>query len=148
MAGYVRWLQQYGAKAVPILFDEDINSIYDKMQYLNGILFPGGAGDYVQNGKLILERVKELNENGQYFPLWGTCLGIERFVEWTAEKEEKVLEVVQVKQRSIPIKLTQAGAQSGMFQFIGQEKIKLLEQGNFTYNWHTYGIRPQTFDND
>ena len=35
-----------------------------------------------------------------------------------------------------------------MFEYIGEEFTNELENGNYTYNWHTYGIRPSTFAND
>lgn len=148
MSAYVRWLEQYGARSIPILCDEDINVTYEKMKYINGILFPGGAGDYVENGKLILKKVMEINDSGRFFPMWGTCLGIETFAEWTATVEKKVLEEISVQQRCIPISLTPDADKSKMFSFFGSEVTLLLQTGNHTYNWHTYGIRPSTFQND
>lgn len=50
---------------------------------LYSILFPGGAtwfnqsNGYADAGMFIYNNAKELNDNGTYFPLWGTCLGFE-----------------------------------------------------------------------
>lgn len=30
---------------------------------------------YLRTITYILERVKEINDDGDYFPLWGTCMG-------------------------------------------------------------------------
>lgn len=47
------------------------------------VLFPGGAtyftekNGYADAGKYIFTIARELNAKGEYFPLWGTCLGFE-----------------------------------------------------------------------
>lgn len=47
------------------------------------VLFPGGAtwfnqsDGYADAGRHIFDIAKEMNDNGQYMPLWGTCLGFE-----------------------------------------------------------------------
>lgn len=48
------------------------------MEKLNGVLYPGGnadGDDYYPFAKAIFEKAKEMNDKGNYFPLWGTCLG-------------------------------------------------------------------------
>jgi len=44
------------------------------------VLFPGGGGDYLEFGRFIFKKIKEYNDNGTYYPMWGTCLGFEDFV--------------------------------------------------------------------
>lgn len=47
------------------------------------ILLPGGAtyfnqtGGYSEAGKHIYDIAVEMNNQGDYFPIWGTCLGFE-----------------------------------------------------------------------
>lgn len=47
------------------------------------MLFPGGDSDYFkgstfgENTLYIYEKIKKLNDQGTYFPLWGTCQGFE-----------------------------------------------------------------------
>lgn len=56
MAGYVRFLESFGARVIPILHDDPIEVSLSKMEHINGLLFPGGAGDYVDNGKQMFMR--------------------------------------------------------------------------------------------
>ena len=53
------------------------------MDNLNGVLFCGGNCDddeqYFNFGKAIFEKAKQMNDKGIYFPLWGTCLGLQEF---------------------------------------------------------------------
>lgn len=50
------------------------------------VLFPGGAtyfnqsNGYADAGQHIYEIAKELNDEGNYFPIFGTCLGFELLV--------------------------------------------------------------------
>jgi len=85
MAAYVRYIQGAGARVVPIVYDEPEEVTIEKLGKVNGVLFPGGGGDYVNVGKLIVEHAKKMNDEGQFFPLWGTCLGFERLAIFTAK---------------------------------------------------------------
>lgn len=50
------------------------------------VLFPGGAtyfnqsNGYADAGEHIMAIAKEMNDAGDYFPLFGTCLGFELFI--------------------------------------------------------------------
>lgn len=66
---------------MPILQGESEQEIDDKLARVNGVLFPGGGGDYISSAKYIQKRVKEINNNGTFFPLWGTCLGHETILQ-------------------------------------------------------------------
>ena len=61
-ASYVRFLESAGARVVPILYDESRKSIKEKVSKLNGLLFPGGGGNYVISGILALDQIKRLND--------------------------------------------------------------------------------------
>ena len=43
------------------------------MEKLNGIVLPGGNGNYLDLGEKIFNKVKEFNDNGQFYPLFGIC---------------------------------------------------------------------------
>lgn len=50
------------------------------------ILWPGGAtwfnntGGYADAAKHLYNAILEANQNGEHYPLWATCLGMERLV--------------------------------------------------------------------
>jgi len=56
----------------------------EKLKSLDGVLYPGGGGDYEHVGRLILKHAISENDAGRFFPVWGTCLGFERLVMYTA----------------------------------------------------------------
>lgn len=61
---------------------------------LLSVLFPGGAvyfnntNGYGDAGEHIINIAKEINDNGTFFPVWGTCLGMELLVLKTANNTE------------------------------------------------------------
>ena len=55
MAAYVRFLQAAGARVIPILYNEPMSQLLDKLKRVNGVLFPGGGGEYIDVAKLILD---------------------------------------------------------------------------------------------
>jgi len=63
------------------------------MDQINGMLFPGGGIDLMPDGKfdpftesaqVVWDYAKELNDKGDFFPLWGTCQGHELFATLVA----------------------------------------------------------------
>jgi len=77
-ATYIKHIESAGGRVIPIIFGVDTEeTIKEKMSKINGILFPGGTalGDYYVQGKMIWNHAKKLNDEGIFFPLWGTCLG-------------------------------------------------------------------------
>ena len=56
------------------------------------MLFPGGEGNYYSYGQQIINKLKELNDAGQFYPAWGTCLGFENLLIWASDRGTDILE--------------------------------------------------------
>jgi hypothetical protein len=58
-------------------------------------MFTGGGADfdleYKAFGKKVFEYAMELNDNGTFFPMWGTCLGQQNFAEFVASDPDNVI---------------------------------------------------------
>ncbi|KAK0072842.1 hypothetical protein PV325_010701 [Microctonus aethiopoides] len=82
-ASYVKYLESSGARVVPIWIGENESYYEDILSKINGVLFPGGNADFNQtngfaeSGNKIFKIATRMNNNGDYFPIWGTCLGFE-----------------------------------------------------------------------
>ena len=46
MCAYVRYIQASGARVVPLIEGESEEILLHKLNHINGVLFPGGDGDY------------------------------------------------------------------------------------------------------
>nr|CAD7426677.1 unnamed protein product [Timema monikensis] len=76
-ASYVKFVEGSGGRVVPII-----------------VLFPGGAVNfedadgYAAAGANLLDLATEANQNGDYFPVWGTCLGFQLLTYLAAGRRE------------------------------------------------------------
>ena len=75
MAAYVKFVEAAGARVVPILYNEPTSVTLDKLSKLDGVLFPGGANSYVSKARTIMSELTKYNDEGHFYPAWGTCLG-------------------------------------------------------------------------
>jgi gamma-glutamyl hydrolase len=64
MAAYVKFMEAAGARVVPLIWNEPEDVTMEKLSKLNGVLFPGGAGDYVEYGRNIINQLMEYNDAG------------------------------------------------------------------------------------
>src|SRR5687768_15658996 len=77
MTPYVQFMESAGARVVPLIMGEPEEVTLEKLRKLDGVLMPGGGGDYYDYGEFIYKYIKDQNDIGHYYPLWGTCLGFE-----------------------------------------------------------------------
>jgi len=49
---------------VPLLITQSDEEIYEQLEKLNGVVMPGGNGNYLDLGEKILNKVKEFNDDG------------------------------------------------------------------------------------
>lgn len=88
---YIRWIEHTGANAIIIPYSISKNALKRQMELIQGVVWTGGAIEtnrYTENQRLAylntLKRcflqAKECNDQGRYFPIWGSCLGFEMLV--------------------------------------------------------------------
>ena len=90
-SSYVKYLEMSGARVVPVRIDHSYSELDYLFPRLNGLLFTGGSAnfwvnssstpvlspDYAAKACYLFNKVKQANDQGQFYPLWGTCLGFE-----------------------------------------------------------------------
>ncbi len=103
MKSYVSWLESVGARVVPFIRGEDQSVTLDKLSKVNAILFPGGDGDYLEYGRFIFEKAITMNDQGNYFPVWGTCMGYENMMSYVADEGWNVLGVYDLDSASLTL---------------------------------------------
>jgi len=70
-------IESSGGQVVPIPYDissDDVDFLFDR---INGVLFTGGGSGMPDGAKRMLNKAVDANSEGDYFPVWGTCLGFE-----------------------------------------------------------------------
>eukprot|EP00347_Sterkiella_histriomuscorum_P009680 403340286 len=149
MASYINYIESGGARTVPLIYDGDLDTELAKLDKLNGVLYCGGsgAGDYDYFGKKVFEKVKQMNDDGQYMPIWGTCLGFEDLAMYTSDDSDTVLERFAADDESYSVKFLVDPKTTKMFQILGSD-ANVFENYNITYNHHSWGVGPDRFKTD
>jgi len=147
MAAYVKFIEAQGARVVPIINEETNSTTLEKLEHLDGVLYPGGGGlDYIYKGKFVFDQVKKFNDAGKFYPAWGTCLGMEFFTVYTAEAGWDVVENLPAFGVSLPLDFLVDPAQTRMFK--GYSSANLFSKGNYTYNMHRHATPLANFQSD
>lgn len=147
MSAYVKFIEASGARVVPIINEESNSTTLEKLEHLDGVLYPGGGGlDYIYKGRFVFDQIKKFNDAGKFFPAWGTCLGMEFLTVYTAEAGWDVVGDMPAFGVSLPLNFTKNPAETRMFKDYAD--AGKFEQGNFTYNYHRHAASPESFQSD
>lgn len=76
-ASYVKWIEAAGGRVVPLPYEMNDTAARAIIRKVNGLLFPGGSADLNPTARNLMKLALQINDNGDVFPVWGTCLGFE-----------------------------------------------------------------------
>ena len=142
-ASYVKYLEGSGARVVPINFFATEAELDALLPSLNGVFFPGGDAEFPKAAQYTFNKVKEFNDAGEYFPLWGTCMGFE-WLLMSATEDANILDPktgqMDAYNYSIPLDFTQTYKNSKIFKQSPSAINTYLSTENVTMNNHHYGI--------
>ncbi|XP_067005666.1 gamma-glutamyl hydrolase-like [Anabrus simplex] len=144
-ASYVKFLEGAGARVVPIWIGKG-KSYYKKVIYsLNGVLFPGGAAEftdpdgYAEAGVYLYEYAIKMNEKGVYFPLWGTCLGMELMTFLAAGRREHRCDCWGYDQ-ALPLTLKSDFQRSKLFENVPESMLDIFMNKPVAAHYHQFCI--------
>ena len=106
-ASYVKWVEMAGARVVPLRYnvstDAELETLFNS---LNGMLYPGGGVPSSRNAQKMFDMAVAANKRGDHFPVWGTCLGFEWFMQYVAGYDSIVTGGFDSENISIPLTYT------------------------------------------
>lgn len=147
-ASYVKYLESAGARVVPIRLDLE-NEEYEKLfQSINGVLFPGGSVDlrksgYANTAKIFYDLAIQSFDDGDYFPVWGTCLGFEELSYLVSG--ECLLTHTDTVGITMPLNFTKGILQSRMFRNFPADLLLSLAIEPLTANFHKWSLSKTNF---
>lgn len=148
MASYVKYVEAQGARVVPLILSDPAEKTLDKLKHLNGVLFPGGGGSYYDIGRTVFTEIIKMNDDGQFFPAMGICLGLEYILSYTSKRSfDDVIGWYNAVDVSLPIDFTVDPAKTKLFGKMGADAYELTKH-NYTYNFHKRGISPKDLQGD
>jgi gamma-glutamyl hydrolase len=153
-ASYVKWIESAGGRVVPIPFNVGKDRLKELFNGVNGLLFPGGGTDldsspYIHALEYLFELALEDNNKGNYFPVWGTCLGFEAVSRIVARDFGVLTWGYDAHNISWPLHFTEAAAKSKLFGSPLATRLDLLNifaKQDVTMNNHQGGVDPAHFN--
>jgi len=148
MKSYVDWIEAQGARVVPLIVDEPRDVTADKLKRMNGVLFPGGDGNYSSFGRFVFDTVKKINDEGTYIPIWGTCAGFHELVSYVADAGWAVHDVYDMDSASLTLDFAYGDPTDIQIYSNLGPKANLFTTYNMTYNSHHWSLNPAKFQTD
>ncbi|XP_039445076.1 gamma-glutamyl hydrolase-like isoform X3 [Culex pipiens pallens] len=149
-ASYVKFVEGAGARVVPIWINKTRDYYEALLPKLNGALFPGGAtwfnqsNGYAEAGRHIYDVAVELNAQGVYFPVWGTCLGFELLTYLAADGNEHRAHCSSNNQ-GLHLDFTADFRTSRLFAKAPEDVVQILANEPVTANFHQFCTTEQNF---
>lgn len=153
-AGYVKWIEAAGGRAVPIRFYASDDELHRLFKSLNGIVFAGGLtwlwldSPYVIAARKLWNWILEANDNGDVFPIHGTCLGFQ-LLHILASNISRNYLLVDTDSVAHPttLQFTEYAANSRMFGGMRPDLLTKLssDKYNIALENHMYGIPPSYY---
>ncbi|CAL8402645.1 unnamed protein product [Arctogadus glacialis] len=147
-ACYVKYVESAGARVVPIrinLPEEEYVRIFNS---INGLLLPGGDVDietsqFSRVSKIFYSLALKANDDGDHFPIWGTCQGFQQMSVLTANKN--LLTLTNTKAVALPLTMSKGAKSSRLFQSFPEDVMQSLSEQNITSNFHSWSLSLQNF---
>jgi gamma-glutamyl hydrolase len=150
-SSYIQWIEQAGGRVIGVPFNatrQQTRALFEKM---NGVHFPGGATPVGGSARLLYELAEESNANGNFFPVWGTCLGFQWLMQLGSTNESAALcyGCFDAANKEDPLDLmAPVAASSRLLGSLPPELLALAGSEPITFNNHHDGIRPEAFASD
>lgn len=152
-ASYVKWVESAGARAVPIFYDMTREEIANRFRVLNGVLLPGGGATlkpghpFYDAANQLVELAIEANENGDYFPVHGTCLGFET-LSIIISKNYTILSKFDAEDAAAPLLYTDLADSSHLLTSLPRRVVRNLQDHAIAMENHVNGLSMQAFEED
>ncbi|KAJ6621049.1 Gamma-glutamyl hydrolase A, partial [Pseudolycoriella hygida] len=144
-ASYVKFVEGGGGRVVPIWIDRPKSFYENIMSKLNGVLFPGGAtwfnqtNGYSEAGRYIYDIAKEMNDRGEYMPIFGTCLGFELLSYLSANGREH-REHCYSERQPLALEFEEDFRSSRLFGNAPDDIVHILSTEPVTPNFHQFCV--------
>ncbi|XP_036953130.1 gamma-glutamyl hydrolase [Acanthopagrus latus] len=147
-SSYVKYIESGGSRVMPIRLTLTTAEYEDIFRKINGLIFIGGAADletsdFARVAKIFFKLAQTANDAGDFFPIWGTCMGMQLLTVLVAG--QNLLTNTTAENIAMPLNLTTEASSSRMFEGFPSELMKALTHKPLTGNFHHYGVEVKNF---
>jgi gamma-glutamyl hydrolase len=161
-ASYVGFVEEGGARAIPIRYDIDKDDLDALLENLNGVIIPGGKvnlydgtdayddqlnlSQFTQTVKYIVDKSEQLAKKGRPLPILGICLGMQTlmFVKEISTDTTERLNLTGDYSATIG-ELTEEADNSILFDGLPANLVRAVTTKNLLYFHHKFGITMDHF---
>merc|ERR1711892_268051 len=149
-SSYLKWVEAGGARAVPVIIGREESYYKALFKQLNGLLLPGGnaplvgKGGYAEVGQQFFEMAKKAVDEGDFFPIWGTCNGFELLTVLSSNDTSRLTSCNSEDQAS-PLHLIPKWGSSGVLGSAPPDVIKEVTEEKISINFHHFCLTPTNF---
>jgi len=148
-ASYVKYVEGGGAQAIPVFYSSTQDELRATFNSINGLLFPGGAANLdntplYKATEFLYNLALEANDNGDYFPIEGHCMGFE-LLNIITSKNMSILTPFEAENISMPLFFYPDYQTSRLFANAPKDIINTFTNQAVTLNNHHYGVGPQSY---
>lgn len=151
-SSHIHWLKTQKIRVLPIPYDtKDLDYYFKRIHALylpSGGAFAGTQMEYFNVCKKLLFKAMEENNKGNYFPVWGCCMGFQQMLIIADGKDnvDTLLEKFDsFNNLFCSIKLTEEGKKTKFVNGLGKNVVRKLTKTKSTLNNHMLGISPEKF---
>jgi len=151
---YSKWLESAGARVAVIPYNSDQKTLDLLFTSVNGILFTGGGltlyanTTYYTTALYLFNKAVDANTKGDYFPVWGTCMGFQLLNILASGGNQTVLQryAFDSEDLSMALSMTADIQSSRLFgPMAPSDVVDILQKENVTANFHHDGVTPDDF---
>lgn len=144
-ASYIKWVEAAGARVIPIYYDDSPEDVRHIFSIVNGVLIPGGGATlspghmFYDTASLLVDLAIEANDNGDYFPVHGTCLGMETLTVIISQNYT-ILENYDAEDAAATLLYTDNAEGSHFFKSLPPDVVHDLQQQPIAMENHGKGL--------
>ncbi|XP_067268548.1 gamma-glutamyl hydrolase [Pseudorasbora parva] len=147
-SSYVKYIESGGARVMPIRLNQSFAEHEKIFKSINGLLLIGGSvnletSDFARTAGIYFRLALKAHDEGDYFPIWGTCLGFQLLTVLVAG--ENLLSKTTAENVTYPLNFSSEASSSRMFASVPPDLLKALSQEPLTANFHHYGVTKEAF---
>ncbi|XP_073675688.1 gamma-glutamyl hydrolase [Garra rufa] len=147
-SSYVKYIESGGARVLPIRLNQSYAEHEKIFRSINGLLLIGGSvnletSDFAHTAGIYFRLALKGNDEGDYFPIWGTCLGFQLLTVLVAG--ENLLTKTTAENVTYPLNFTSEASSSRIFTNFPSDVRKALSLEPLTANFHHYGVTKKAF---
>jgi len=149
-ASYVKYIEAAGGRVVPIFHNSSYAELEHMFNSVNAIFFPGGGADLDNTplylaGEYLYQLMIKANDIGDYFPMFGHCMGFELLSIITSQNFNILQNCTGTENVSMSLQFTSNVPDSYWLGSAPDHVIKTLSTQKVCLNNHMWGVYTSTF---